>query len=90
MFPSPGDLPNSGIKPRSPALQKDPLPAEPPGKPKNIKVSSLSLLQQMSTTQESNQGVLHCRQILYQLSYLGSPINQIQKVIGESCPSLRE
>ena len=29
----PGDLPNSGIKPRSPALQADSLPSEPPGKP---------------------------------------------------------
>ena len=27
-FPSPGDLPNPGIKPRSPALQADPLPSE--------------------------------------------------------------
>ena len=32
-FPSPGDLPNSGIKPRSPALQADSLSTEPPGKP---------------------------------------------------------
>ena len=32
-FPSPGDLPNQGIKPRSPALQADSLPAEPQGKP---------------------------------------------------------
>ena len=31
-FPPPGDLPNSGIKPRSPTLQADSLPAEPPGK----------------------------------------------------------
>ena len=30
-FPSPGDLPNPGIKPRSPALQADTLPSEPPG-----------------------------------------------------------
>ena len=35
-FPSPGDLPNPGIKPRSPALQADSLPAEPHGKPKLI------------------------------------------------------
>ena len=34
-FPSPGDLPNPGIKPRSPALQADSLPAEPQGKLKN-------------------------------------------------------
>ena len=31
-FPSPGDRPNSGIEPRSPALQADTLPSEPPGK----------------------------------------------------------
>ena len=33
-FPSPGDLPNPGIEPRSPALQADSLLTEPPGKPK--------------------------------------------------------
>ena len=32
-FPSPGDLANLGIKPRSPTLQADALPSEPPGKP---------------------------------------------------------
>ena len=32
-FPSPGDLPDPGIEPRSPALQADSLPTEPPGKP---------------------------------------------------------
>ena len=31
--PSLGDLPDSGIKPGSPALQADSLPTEPPGKP---------------------------------------------------------
>ena len=32
-FPSPGDLPDPGIKPRCSALQADSLPSEPPGKP---------------------------------------------------------
>ena len=32
-FPSPGDLPNPGIEPRSPTLQADALTSEPPGKP---------------------------------------------------------
>ena len=32
-LPSPGDLPNPGIKPRTPTLQADSLPAEPRGKP---------------------------------------------------------
>jgi len=42
---SPGNLCNLGIKLRSPTLQVDSLPSEPPGKPKNTGVSSLSLLQ---------------------------------------------
>ena len=62
------------IKPRSPTLQVDSLPAEPQGKPKYTGVGSLSLLQQIFPTQESNWGLLHCRQILYQLNYEGSPL----------------
>jgi len=68
-----GNLPNPGIEPRSPSLQADSSPVEPPGKPKNTGVGSLSLLQQIFPTQELNQGLLHCRWILYQLSYQGSP-----------------
>ena len=34
-FPSPGNLPNPGIEPRSPAFQADALTSEPPGKPKS-------------------------------------------------------
>ena len=40
-FPPPGDLRNPGIEPRSPELQADSLPSEPPGKVK-VKVKSLS------------------------------------------------
>ena len=39
-FPSPGDLPNPGIEPRSPALQTDALSSEPPGKPNNTSSAS--------------------------------------------------
>ena len=66
-------IPNPGIKPMSPALQADSLQAETQRKPKNIGVGSLSLLQQIFPTQGLNQGLLHCRWILYQLSYQGSP-----------------
>ena len=45
----------------------------PQGKPKNTGIGSLSLLQQIFLTQELNQGLLHCRWILYQLSYQGIP-----------------
>ena len=41
----------------------------------DIGVSSLSLLQGNFLTQESNRDLLHCRQVLYQLSYPGSPKN---------------
>ena len=64
----------SEYKPRSPALLVDSLPAEPQGKPKNTGIlGSLTLLQQIFQTQESNWDLLHFRQILYQLSYQGSP-----------------
>ena len=72
-MPPPGNLPNPGIKPRSPALQADSLQTKPPGKPKNTGVGSLSLLQGVFPTQESNRGLLHCGQILYQLTYEGIP-----------------
>ena len=69
----PGDLLNPEIKLRSPAVQADSLPSEPPEKPRNTGVGSLSLLQGIPLTQESNRGLLHFRQILYQLSHLGVP-----------------
>ena len=82
-FPSPGDLSNPGIEPRSPTLQADSFPAEPQGKPKNTGESfpaepqakpkntglgSLSFVQRIFLTQELNRGLPYCRKILYQLS----------------------
>ena len=64
-----GDLPNPGIEPRYPTLQVNSLPAEPPEKPKNSSVGTLSLLQGIFLTQELNWGFLYCRWILYPLSY---------------------
>ena len=57
-----------------PTSQVDSLLAGPQGKPKNTGVGSLSLLQGIFQTQEPNQGLLHCRQILYQLSHEGNLI----------------
>ena len=85
-FPSPGDLPNPGIKLRTPTLQADSLLAEPPGKPQNAGVGGLSLLQWIFPTQESNRDLLNCRQILYQLSYQGSPGHHKVKVKSLSRP----
>ena len=55
-MPSSKDLPNPGIESRSPALQADSLLSEPPGKPMNTEVGSLSLLQGIFPTQELNRG----------------------------------
>ena len=72
-FASPGDLPDPGIKPRSPALQANSLSSESPGKSKTTGVGSYSLLQGIFPTQGSNPGLLPCRQLLYCLSHQGSP-----------------
>ena len=67
-MPSSRGLPNPGTEPSSPALQADSLLSEPPGKPKNTGVGSPSLLQGIFPTKELNLGLLHRKQILYQLS----------------------
>ena len=77
-WPLLGDLPKPGIKPRPPTLQANSLLTEPPGKPKNTGVGSISLLQGIFLTQESSWDLWHCRWILYQLSYQGSPWHAYQ------------
>ena len=74
VVPSLGDLPDPGIEPRSPALQVDSLPGEPPGKPKNTGVGNLPLLQGTFPTLESNQGLLHCRWGGFSTRYQVSPL----------------
>ena len=59
---------------------------------KNTGVGSLSFLQWIFSTQGSNPGLLHCRQILYQLSHMGSPPSRCQlpyypPMPGSSCLS---
>ena len=57
---------------------------------KNTGVDWHALFQGIFPTQELNQGFLHCRQILYQLSYQGSPIqwlsysNSLQQTVLQS------
>ena len=65
---------------RSNSLQPHGLysPWNSPGQ--NTGVGSLSLLQGIFPTQESNRGFLHCRRILNQLSYKGRP--QARKTLG--------
>ena len=64
-------------------------PWNSPGK--NTGVGSLSLLQGIFPTQRLNPGLLHCRQILYHLSYQGSPVYinvsllQLRNLAQRSC-----
>ena len=51
---------------------------------KNTGVGCHFLLQGIVSTQESNLGLLHCRQILYQLSYQGSPPSSL--FLFRRCP----
>ena len=57
-FPSPGDLPNPGVEPRSPALQADSLLPEPPGKLLKPFLSCDSLVA-FSVHREWKQGARH-------------------------------
>ena len=52
-FPSPGDLPNPGVKPGSPALQTDALPSEPPVKFSSVTQSCPTLCDPMNCSTPS-------------------------------------
>ena len=54
LFPSPGDLPDPGIKSRSSALQADFLPSEPPGKGSRLQVISTNLVLPRSHRRSDN------------------------------------
>ena len=80
--PPQGDLLNPRIEPWSPALQAVSLPSEPPGKPKNTELGILSLLPGNFPTQESNQGLLYSRQILYSWAIQEAP-NRLNDAYSE-------
>ena len=75
LFPSPGDLPNPGIKPWSSALQADSLPAEPPGKPCAqhiawIKCMSLICRLIYSSSQWDWKYAFHVNTLYFLMTYL--------------------
>ena len=57
-FPSPGDLPNPGIEPRSPALQADALTSEPPGKPWCMDISKYTFITLFTVYYVTSPGLL--------------------------------
>ena len=82
-FPSLGDLPNPEMKPRSPELQADALPAEPQGKPKNTGVGSLSILQ----GNLPDPGIKPESPILQADSLLSEPPGKPRTMLGRSSMS---
>ena len=71
-FPSPGDLPDPGVEPSSPALWTDALPPEPPGSrwlfptPRDLPNPGIEPALCLPF-------LLHCQQVLYHQCHLGSP-----------------
>ena len=81
------------VKPKSPSLQANSLLSETPGKPKNTGLGSLSLLQGIFLTKESNQSLLPCKWMLHQLSYQESPktksyAHSISKTLCTGLPAI--
>ena len=62
-------------------------PWNSPGK--NTGVGCHFLLQGIFTTQELNLGLLHCRQMIYQLSYEGSPLKKLKPIKRKIFPLLK-
>ena len=81
--PLPGDLPNPGVKPRSPTLQADSLPFEPPRKPK-----SAGVVYPFSKETARPRNLLNCRRFLYMLSY-HNPASLTSRSSGPSHCALR-
>ena len=76
-FPFSKDLPNTGIKPRSPTLQADSLSAQPAGKPKNTGVSQFSSVSVVSNSLRPHE-----------LQHTRPPCpSQTPGVYSNSCPS---
>ena len=62
-FPSPGALPNPGIKPKSPALQADSLPSESPGKPSKKLKRTFKKSEIQQTNKEENKRTSLAQQV---------------------------
>ena len=71
------------------SVLSDPLqPGDPVLQARILEWIAFPPLQQIFRTQELNWGLRHCRQILYQLSYQGSPAAAAAAKSLQSCPSL--
>ena len=80
--PAPGDLPNPGIEPRSPALQADSLPSESPGKPCHLLHPSPLPSVFPSIRVFSNESALHIRWQKWGFSFSIIPSNEYSGLIS--------
>ena len=69
-FPSAGNLPNPGIKPRSPTLQANSLPSEPPGKLQHSKERAQNI--EKDSTQRYYSMVFNTKQYKQCKNYQGN------------------
>ena len=72
-FPSPGNLPDPRVKPRSPQFQEDSLPSEPPGKPM-IQRRVFDTRQQFSIFFKQQSITVRVEPLISLASYLSSPV----------------
>ena len=82
-FPSPGDLPDPGIEPRSPTLEADALTSEPPGKPEH----NLKLLQESKagSTREQGQTEMSVKTVTkWSKKYCDSE-HRVHQEVNENC-----
>ena len=91
-FPSPRDLPNPGVEPKSPTLQTDSLPAEPQGKSRILEWVAYPFSR--GSSQPGNWTGVSCIAggfFFYQLSYEGSPLRAevLHKVRSTPVPEVR-
>ena len=93
-FPSPGDLPNSGIEPGSPALQAVTLPSEPPGYPLRLLLllSHFSRVQLCATpstaAHQAPPPLGFSRQEHWSGLPFPSPMHESE--VAQSCPTLSD
>ena len=86
LFPSPGDLPDPGIKPGSPTLEADASTSEPPGKPtlmptkknpprkKETTKQTERLGLHQKACQDSNPGILLANTMIYKKKHVGTSL----------------
>ena len=90
-FPSPGDLPNPGVEPRSPILQADSLLTELQGKPRHIAFVSLirHILIKLTKTKHKER-LLKAAREKQQVTYKGNPIRLTADLSAEALQARRE